>query len=106
MGWEDPLEEGVATHPSILAWRIPLDRVAWWAIVHGGCKESDMTEQLSTAQRLQTWDKSCKVVTCNYSYLLLNWICCCFVEDFYVYIHERYRPVGLVSCNVSVWFYL
>ena len=22
-GWEDPLEEGVATHPSVLAWRIP-----------------------------------------------------------------------------------
>ena len=24
LGWEDPLEEGVATHSSILAWRIPL----------------------------------------------------------------------------------
>ena len=24
LGWEDPLEEGMATHPSILAWRIPL----------------------------------------------------------------------------------
>ena len=23
MGWEDPLEEGMATHSSILAWRIP-----------------------------------------------------------------------------------
>ena len=40
-GLEDPLEKGMATHSSILAWRI-----------HGlyspqGCKESDMTEQLS-----------------------------------------------------------
>ena len=26
LGWEDPLEEGVATHSSILAWRIPMDR--------------------------------------------------------------------------------
>ena len=26
LGWEDPLEEGMATHTSILAWRIPLDR--------------------------------------------------------------------------------
>ena len=25
-GWEDPLEEGMATHSSILAWRIPVDR--------------------------------------------------------------------------------
>ena len=34
LGWEDPLEEGMATHPSILAWRIPMDRGAWWATVH------------------------------------------------------------------------
>ena len=25
LGWEDPLEEGVATHSSILSWRIPMD---------------------------------------------------------------------------------
>ena len=31
LGGEDPLEEGMATHSSILAWRIPMDRVAWWA---------------------------------------------------------------------------
>ena len=34
-GLEDPLEEGMATHSSILAWRIPMDRAAWWAAVHG-----------------------------------------------------------------------
>ena len=28
LGWEDPLEEGVATHSSILAWRIPMDKSA------------------------------------------------------------------------------
>ena len=34
-GWEDPLEKGVTTHSSILAWRIhPMDRGAWRAIVH------------------------------------------------------------------------
>ena len=31
LAWEDPLEEGMATHSSILAWRIPVDRGAWWA---------------------------------------------------------------------------
>ena len=36
LGWEDPMEKGMATHSSILAWRIP------W-----GCKESDTTERLS-----------------------------------------------------------
>ena len=35
LGWEFPLEEGMATHFSILAWRIPMDRGAWWATVHG-----------------------------------------------------------------------
>ena len=35
LGWEDPLEEDMATHSSILAWRIPMDRGAWWAPVHG-----------------------------------------------------------------------
>ena len=33
LGWEDPLEEGMATHSSTLAWRIPMDRGAWRAIV-------------------------------------------------------------------------
>ena len=28
LGWEDPLEEGMATHLRILAWRIPMDRGA------------------------------------------------------------------------------
>ena len=38
LGWEDPLEEGMATHSSILAWRIPMDREAWQAAVHGVAK--------------------------------------------------------------------
>ena len=38
LGREDPLEEGVATHCSILSWRIPVDRGAWWATVHGIAK--------------------------------------------------------------------
>ena len=48
LGQEGPLEEGMATHCSILAWRIPMDRGAWQATVCGGVKESDTTEQLST----------------------------------------------------------
>ena len=36
--WEDPLEEGMTTHSSILAWRIPMDRGAWWATDHGVTK--------------------------------------------------------------------
>ena len=43
LDWEEPLEEGIATHSSILAWRIPLAGCS-----PRGCKESDVTERLST----------------------------------------------------------
>ena len=35
LGWEDALEEGMATHFSVLAWRIIMNREAWQATVHG-----------------------------------------------------------------------
>ena len=35
LGREDPLEEGMAAHSSIFAWRILMDGGAWWATVHG-----------------------------------------------------------------------
>ena len=41
--YEDHLEEEMATHSSILARRIPMDRGAWWATVHRDA-ESNMTE--------------------------------------------------------------
>ena len=49
LGWEDPLEEGIATHSSILAWKIP------WTKEPGGLqsmghKGSDTTEQLIHTQ--------------------------------------------------------
>ena len=33
-GWEDPLEEAMATHSSILGMENPMDRGVWWATVH------------------------------------------------------------------------
>ena len=49
LGQEDPLKEGMATHSSILAWRIPWTEEPGRATVHWGCKESDPTERLSAA---------------------------------------------------------
>ena len=44
LGLEDPLEKQMATHSSILAWRIPWTE---WATVHMGHKELDTSEQLT-----------------------------------------------------------
>ena len=38
LGWEDPVEEGMATRSSVLAWRISMERGAWWAGVYGVTK--------------------------------------------------------------------
>ena len=43
LGQEDHLEKDMATHSSILAWRIPMERGAWRAAVNG-VTEADMTE--------------------------------------------------------------
>ena len=47
LGREDPLQKG-----DLLAWRILMDRGAWWAIVHEVTKESDMTKWLSMHPRM------------------------------------------------------
>ena len=51
LGWEDPLEEGMATHSSILVWRIPwAERPGRLRVIHG-VADLAMTEQLTTAQQ-------------------------------------------------------
>ena len=47
LGQEDPLEEGMATCSRILAWRIPMDRGAWQATVHGVAKSQTQLRQPS-----------------------------------------------------------
>ena len=47
LGPEDPLEEAMATHSSILAWEIPWTEEPGRVRVHGVTKDSDMTQQLN-----------------------------------------------------------
>ena len=49
LGWEDPLGGGHGNPLQYSCLENPMDRGAWRATVHGGAKELDMTEQLSTA---------------------------------------------------------
>ena len=48
---EDSLKKGMATHSSILAWRIPMDRRAWWTTLHGVTRVRH--DRLSTHNLLQ-----------------------------------------------------
>ena len=52
LGQEDPLE-GMVTHSSILDWRIPMDRGAWWATGHEITKSQTQLKQLKTNNRNQ-----------------------------------------------------
>ena len=47
LGWEDPLEEGMASHSNILAWRIPW-RGVWQTTVHGVSKSWTRLTQFNT----------------------------------------------------------
>ena len=47
LGQEDLLEKAMATHSSILAWRIPWTKEPDWATVHGATKRWDVTERLT-----------------------------------------------------------
>ena len=49
LGQEDPLEEGMATHSSHLAWRIPMERGAWWATALGVTKIQMWLKWLSSS---------------------------------------------------------
>ena len=56
LGLEDPLEEGMEIHSSILAWRIPMDKGAWRATVHRVTKSQRFLKQLSVYACMDTLD--------------------------------------------------
>ena len=51
LGWEDPLEKGMATQSGILAWRIPWTKEYWQARVHRVAKSRTQLKQLSMARK-------------------------------------------------------
>ena len=78
LGWEDPLEKGMANHSSFLA----MDRGAWWATVHGVTNSWIRLEELSThvfGLGPYSWHRALKTIgiSCNES-----------DKDVFCYIHE------------------
>ena len=59
LGREDPLEEGVVNHSSILAWRISIDRGVGWAIVPDVTKSQTQLKQLSKHTAVSEGEASC-----------------------------------------------
>ena len=53
LSWEGPLEEGMATRSRIFAWRIPMDRRAWWATAHGVAKSRTRLSENSKKSEFQ-----------------------------------------------------
>ena len=78
LGSEDPLEEYIATHSSILAWRIPMNKGAWWVAVHGVTKSQTQlsTETHHSTQALCS-PKGTNWTTCSLAKNLL--VCQCQV---------------------------
>ena len=96
LAWEDPLEEGIATPSSILAWRIPMDGGAWRATAHRVAKKSDMTEWLSTqvyiinslSYDLIPRGSASRILSCS-----LSWTCCLkFLKwSYYAWISKNWN---------------
>ena len=69
LGWEDPLEKGLATHPRILAWRIPWTEESWRAVLPGVTKSQT---PLSTAPELAKGDKNARIRVCVDAFVMMG----------------------------------
>ena len=56
LGWEDPLEKGIATHSSVLAWRTHMDRGTWRAATYGVAESP--TQLSAQAQHRSSGERS------------------------------------------------
>ena len=75
LGWDDPLQEEMGTHSSILALKIPWTEV-WITTVPGGCKELGMTSNWAW-----THDSFQHLCLFAWSSIILVSICCCSVAQ-------------------------
>ena len=79
LGQEDPLEKGMTTQSSILAWRIPWTVGPGWLHSPGGRKESDTTEQWTLCLLMKSWKRLLAVTRVNIAmrkrkrYLKFSW---------------------------------
>ena len=94
LGWEDPLEEGKATHSNILVWRIFKDRGSWQATVHG-----------VTNSRTQLSEWNGKYVSYLYHWLseILLAFLLCFPESLSFYANYILQQDGKLHLCKQRW---
>ena len=85
LGWKDPLEEHMATHACLLAWRIPMDRGACWASAHRDAVRNDWENKHSKSWELSR-DRHHNINTRH----------CCFITQGYNEIHLEERNNALL----------
>ena len=119
LGWEDLLEEGMASHSSILAWRISVDRGAWWAIVHGVAQSRT---QLSDYAHLSLSCLICSSRVLNVPVLLDCPICWCitvtvfwffflcywlifYLISYFVYLDPLFFPLMRLTIGILILFF-
>ena len=99
LDWEDPLEEGMATHSRILAWRISMDRGAWQAIVHGLAKSQTRLNDL--AQHTEHQAVKLNLLPLNYCLCLLlpfSHLDCLSLA--WIFCRPTNTEVFKITCNV------
>ena len=65
-GGEDPVEKKMATHSSILAWKIPKDRGTWWPTVHGVTKSQTQLSDQTTKDAVSCYSISNTLMIIEY----------------------------------------
>ena len=92
LGWEGPLEEGMATHSTFLAQRIPMDRGAWWATVHGVAVRHDWATKHSTACSAYFHEFIC------HPYVFFDEISFQIICSFWFWLFILFVVIQLLSC--------
>ena len=90
LGQEDPLDKGNGNPLQYSCLENPMDRGAWWVIVHGVAKESDMNEQLNT-NKMKSPQSCHGLMVGDVHALPLDWAWPC----------NLLCPMGFSRCNAS-----
>ena len=89
----------MANHSSILAWENPMDRGAWWATVHGGCKESDTTEHARMIVLHCCVSFHCTTVWISYIYIHTH-------TYIHIYIYLLYMYLLYIYLHIHTYIYM